>query len=605
MVVPTRPDQIEAELCALCGKPSGKISVRRTEGPVCSVCYTRHYCSVKCDTCGQPTRTYLGETPALCRRCAPPKQQCLRCKKPVGRRSKVVPGGRVCTYCRRYFEPPKPCDLCGVQTRHIRSLYKGQLHLSVCTRCANEKTRETCSVCRKYRVPERRTAEGKALCLHCASGVPFVCPLCKSEGVRHSAHLCRVCYLRDAIRRRQDELRVELMSGWGRELYDRFFAAWLDTHHLEGGWRSTLRRHLEFFKRLERVFNSKEHLTTAGLLLHFDAEALRRANVPFRWLVDAGVVPGVSREDAEVASETLAQTKILARANGWKLQLLERFHTGLLRRKESYRKRGWSRDHVKFKDRTITVALRAAFKFLDFLPSDVGSPQAIGQLTVDRFLARFPGQRSSLMAFLIHLNAHEKLFNALRSSNSPPRDVPYHLLLSWERAEELIERWLAPEQANPRKALLGVLLLLYARSAYQACSLRRADFSYLRDGGVQARFGAVPVRLDSRTAALVRATISALEAKRGRVLDDDDFIFPGRSPGRPLSPASVDYMLQSDSLKSSQLYSTGLAAWYEKGLEFPKVLSKTLGITVQTAIKYWKAFSPRIVEELQQRAGTR
>jgi hypothetical protein len=175
-----------------------------------------------------------------------------------------------------------------------------------------------------------------------------------------------------------------------RELYDGFFGDWLATHHLEGGWRSTLGRHLEFFQRIEQVFNSKEHMSHAGLLVHFDAETLRRANVPFRWLVDAGVVPGVSPEEAEVASETLAQTKILARAVGWKRQLLERFHAALLQRKSQYRKRGWSDDHVKFKDRTITTALRAAFKLMEFIPNEAGSPQAIEQLAVDQFLARFP-----------------------------------------------------------------------------------------------------------------------------------------------------------------------------------------------------------------------
>lgn len=514
-------------------------------------------------------------------------------------------GGRVCSYCRRYFDAPKTCDRCGGLTRHIRLMYANGARTKVCTVCINATTCETCSVCRKYRIPANRTTDGRPLCGHCATGLPFVCTVCRREGIRHSAGVCRVCYLMGVIRGRQEELRHELNSEWVRDLYDRFFSDWLKTHHLQGGWRSTMRRHLAFFQRLSREFSCAEHMRQEGLLPRFDTETLRRANVPFRWLVAAAGVPSLSPQEAETAAEQLAQANILARSVGWKLKLLERFHSTLLRRKVQYRKRGWTGESVKFKDRTVTVALRAAFKLLESVPGDVGSPQAITQSTVDQFLARSPGQRDAVGAFVTHLNTQEKLFKAIQLSKSVKQDVPYHLLLTWERSEELLKTWFSPEYPDSRKALIGVLLLLYARSAYQACHLRRADFSLMRRGGVIARFGAVPVRLDDRTAALVRAQIQTVESGRGKTLNDEEFIFPGRSPGRPLTPAAVDYMLKRDSLKSSQLYSTGLVAWYEQDLQFPKVLSKILGITVQTAMKYWKAFSPRIVQELQQRVATR
>ncbi|VTU41906.1 hypothetical protein H6P1_00781 (plasmid) [Variovorax sp. PBL-H6] len=300
-------------------------------------------------------------------------------------------------------------------------------------------------------------------------------------------------------------------------------------------------------------------------------------------------------------TENLAQDRLLARVREpWQLELLTRYRRSLAAYLRSWRARGWGGAHERFTARTVTLSLRAAFRLLDSMPSSVVSAQGIDRPMLERFVASYPGHRNALHSFIGFLNRKERMFQRLHLDRSVPSGVPFHDLLTPQRAGQLRQGWFRAEDGDLRNALLGVLMLLYARTGKQARNLCRGAFQTTADGSVQARFAEVSIDLDARTSVLLTRYLATLEARRGQPLKDNDLLFESAVPGRALSDAGLRYVLLGQGVTARQLYTTALASFFRAGLATPKVLVRTLGISNQTAVKYWAAFAPRIRDEVAQ-----
>lgn len=591
-----------SECCAICQRVIDKALVRIDSGPVCHACYQRDFVRVDCSTCGAATRSLRGTLPAYCRRCRPrAKEQCTRCQKPVGKHSFTTDHGKVCAYCRRFFEAPQPCPSCSRLTRHFELNLSLFGDLRVCTRCARA-TYESCALCRKHRKVIFRREDGRSLCQHCCGDVPYQCPSCRQPGQRHSASECTACYLRRATLREAGHL-AELVPGpWARLLFGSFAENWIGGTTLTGESRRRLRRYARFFVRLGNNFSAINTVTPEKLLELMGAEGLRRMHVPYSWLVDNAPLPLVSAQWTGHYAEVGAQSRLVARETvAWKAELLERFRSHLSRKKSAWIRRGWVADRERFFERTMTLALRAASRFLDSLGADVYATQGLDSRTLELFVARLPGHRNSLHAFVEYLNKKEILFQPLHIDRSGPRSFPFHDLLPPARAAELTKSWLRTSEGSPRNALLGLFMLLYARTSTQACSLRRGLFDVTADGLVIAKFGPVPVALEPPIANLLLRHLALVEAERGAPLSADDYLFPGQLPGRSFSPAGLQHVLKVQGVRANQLYTTAIVSFFRAGLRSPKVLVQSLGISDMTAVKYWEAFSPRIRDELKYR----
>ncbi len=596
--------------CAVCHGAIDRAPTTLPEGPVCARCYNREFTTVACSACGANTRSLRGALPALCRRCRPaPTYSCIRCDKPVKRHSFAVEGGLACTYCKRFFLPPQTCEKCLQPSRHTNMHVVDGQHVRLCKHCGFPGLR-TCSSCRKHRRPAAWTADWRPLCSHCADNTGFSCASCgeTAPAQRHAATECKACYARRMLQVVAAEKRTLLGDSWLLEHFDAYVAECLTTpvHNLQLS-KQRLARQAHVFVELASLWPRPVDLDPDQVLAQFGVEGLRRRAVAYAWLVSRGAAPEVPLEESSSATEEAAQRRLFERMpDDWKKALLVRYQAYLFKLQEAWRSRGWTGDDERLKDRSVTLLLRAGWRLLSKLPEDVVSPQGIARTHLDTFIALYPGHAHALHSFVGYLNRREKLFQKLAVRRSPKPRVPIQLLMARSRADELLDSWLAhSEDWQLWVALVGLLCLVYARNLQQACRMKRRDLSLGPNGVVYGNFGPVALRLQPRMAEMMRRQLEIAEARLGRPLEDDDYLFPGRLPGHPVSEASMGYHLKKTGVTARQLYTTSLSAFYRGGLRHPKVLVRTLGVTDNTAIRYWQEFSPRVVEELEQRAGRR
>ncbi len=588
------------EPCSLCGKLLARMPTRTTAGPVCNACYQREFRSVACTTCSKPTRSYHGLEPALCRGCRGSEGlRCVRCNKPTSRRSLDVPGGKACAYCQRFFEPARNCTLCGRESRHLSTHAGKGITTPACTSCIRA-DHETCSGCRKHRAVAQGSEKGRPLCRRCAQGTPFVCGVCHLQGSRHSARECRACYDRRAVLEEAQERAPLVPEGWARDAFVRFAEARAAAPFVHPRRRTWLIRQAQLFVELGQAFAAAAQATPERLLGHFGLEGLRRQREAYGWLVQQNILPAVRLEDASVDTESRAQARLLARVSSpWKLALLQRYQRHLLAYLARWRKRGWCGENERFTDRTVTLLIRAAWRFLDRLGPEHTSPQSIDRGAFETLVTEYPGHRNALHSFVSYLNRKEHLFQKLHIDHGSARhSLPYNDLLSAERAAELRRKWLACGPLETRNALLFLLMLTYVRTTKQVCAMRLRDFVAEAGGALTCRFGAVALEVEPRVAELVRRHVRAEEVRRGAPLQPDDYLFAGQLPGRSLTTSAMQYLLKNEGVTANQLYTTGLVAFFRSGLRHPKLLVQALGISDQTAVKYWEAFNPRIADEM-------
>lgn len=596
----------QADTCHLCGRPTPVPEVRRDGQVVCSTCYQREYVPIPCSQCGgQTRRAPQDDKPALCRRCRPRGAACIRCGKATSSHSMQTKEGPVCTYCRRYMEPEQPCANCGRPSRHLAANYKLGFTQPVCNRCQTA-GHKTCSQCRKYRAVHSNDGAGRPLCAHCANEtVAFRCPECGQPGRRHSSSQCHTCYYRSAALRRCDEMAQSLRHRWVRDAWKGFVAHLLAKAPPNGKLARVLERQARLFVVLDTLFPTPLSIRPEELVEALGRDGLRRVYLGYNYLTENGQLKGVSDDVLSRSGEEATRSRVMARVpSPWKRQLLERYQKHLELTEAAYRKKGWQGRHERFAPRTVTLSLRTAFKFLELLPVEVTALQGIDHFQLDRFVAQKPGHRNALYAFVRYLNSCESLFQRLNIESSLRNEgPPSRLFLPQKHSDALLQRWLSADGEELRNALIGLLMLVYARRAKQAVGLRRGDFTLGQDGTVTVRFGRLPVELDEAVASVCRRYLVQLERSRGTVLAVEDWAFPGRIHGRALTPDSVRYFLEQLGVTAEQLFSTAIVNFYRNGLTKPKVLVRILGISLPTALRYWQFFAPMVAEEVAYHAG--
>ena len=590
-------------VCGQCGRETRKAEAYLDGLPVCSACYKREFHPVICTTCGRPTRVQ-GEHPALCKRCRP-KDPCIRCGKPTAVHSFRVPEGPVCSRCKPNYVTPKVCPSCGKLSRRLGRSTRLCFDIPVCPSCQSADFK-TCSRCGHYRFPVDTTPEGKPLCRQCVDTPIFICPACGNAGRRHSASRCSACYYRDVIRENVRTHAEGLRTQWCREALLAYGDYLIEHESADGGLVWRCRGSLAFFSLLDRTFRTRIQLTAESLFNLTGRDGARKYELVHRFLVDACYVAMLPDDLRDALTNRDVQSRLMARVPvGWKQQLLHRYLAHLNRVMAIYRARGWSGKDERFKPRTVTLLLRAGWKFLESLPSEVMAAQGIDRTHLDLFVANKRGHRNALHSFIAYLNRFENLFQQLHIERNGWRDFPHHLLLPIARSDELLAAWLNPAEAELRLALSGLLMLVYARTATQVAQLRREHFTVAATGTVTCKFGPVPIELAPEIAAVLSRYVAQRETKLNRPMLMEDYLFPGRVPGRPLDTGTLMFHLRRVGVTAEQLYTTALANFYRNGLSKPKILVRTLGISDKTAIDYWQVFAPRVSQELAQRAGRR
>ncbi|MCR6480424.1 hypothetical protein NU688_30020 [Variovorax sp. ZS18.2.2] len=390
-----------------------------------------------------------------------------------------------------------------------------------------------------------------------------------------------------------------------RRLYEAFAQEWIDATIPNQHRPAALKKHASIFAHLSKLADKPQAIDGGPFFQAFTPLQVHRAYVPFSWLRKKGYLKFLTVDNLTEESERLSQSGLLERTpEGWKRELMTRYLAHLQTYQVAWQRRGWTGAHQRFLSHTITTALSAAHFFVLSSHDAAVSPQSLDQELLDRFLTQSPGRRNSLRRFVDFMNRKEKLFKALKILGEQP-PFAAHLLLPSVQASSLIGKWTTSSESEDRNSLLLLFMLVYARTATQACKLKRGNFSISTSGIVTANFGRVPIELDEETARILSRYLEQLEAKCGRLLLMEEYVFPGHIEGHHFSRTSLNYVMGLQGLAAPKLFATALAEAYRAGLKIPKVLVRSLGISDQSALTYSEAFAPRVSEELAQRAGRR
>lgn len=591
--------------CGSCGGQLRNARAYLNGRPFCDTCYCREFKSAACASCGASYRRHISDVvTTLCRKCRP-KEHCIRCQKVANNHSFRTHDGPVCSYCRRFFEEPKLCTNCGKPSRHLARRYSIGFDTPVCPTCW-AKGHEVCARCLRPRKVVARRANGQPLCKACEADEVYVCPVCNQTGTPHSKNKCRDCYFREHALRHAQKLSNELFQQWVKNNWNDFVNSWVPISRPTGANTTHLTRFFAFFKKIDGHIKHPDELNTERLIRLFGPDSVQTYAKGFNFLIETKRISPIATDFLNRYRGENEQTKLLARVSSpWKKELLVRYLAHLKLVSDVWRKRGWNGKHERHAPRTVTLLTRAAWKFLESLPEEVCAVHAISGESLDRFIVFQPGHKNALHSFINYLNRFENLFQKLNiRKNKSTKNRSKHILPE-SKSDALLQRWLHPSDRELRNALIGLFMLVYARSAKQVVHLYRGDFTIAMGGKVTVKFGKTAVALDTEIAKLLRRYLENLEISRGYQLNMDDFIFPGRVANRSLSESSVTYFLGRYDVTAENLFSTALANFYRNGLTRPKILTRTLGVSTETALAYFEIFAPRVTEEMAQNAVKR
>lgn len=420
--------------CDCCGKPMEKAHRKHLGARYCQRCYSREFKRLICSDCGMFKRLLRSEAQPRCQACiaALPCVRCRRIGQPVGAMTEFGPA---CASCRVYFLKPKPCELCSKASNRLSSVVTEEGTKQACPRCITKHHR-SCADCRRYR-PCKVSKDGKWRCRACIESGMVACGICMQPMPAGLGKRCEECYWRERLQRNAHQL-VELISR--PRVRDAFlsFSEWLFKADQDLQRRARrLKEYATFFVTLDRV--EDEPWTGHFLLMHFGTAALRRYELPVRWLeTHNGVQLSHDEKVREADLRRVREADLQLPSKSFSRALLKDFASELIRRYNA----------GELSPRSARLAIRPAIDLLNLEdPSGSRLPQ---QATVDQYLARVPGQRAALSTFLGYLKASRALHLRLPAKPSATSSAARKalerriatLILEPGQSGELSERWI-------------------------------------------------------------------------------------------------------------------------------------------------------------------
>lgn len=438
----------------------------------CQTCYSREFKRLMCGGCGMFRRLLASEPNARCLSCIS-AQPCVRCKRagrPVG---VITPSGPACNACRVYFVPEKGCEICGTPSRHISKLVTDEGDKKVCPACLR-KTHHTCTSCRRFRACDEG-ADGRLRCKRCTELGQVSCVTCERSMPAGYGSRCEACYWRSRCNDQAKQL-VELIT---RPRVRDAFLAFVPWVLKEDGraQRTTqrLRTHADFFVTLDKLGDVS--WTGALLLEHFGTTALRRYELPVRWLVlSQGIELKQEDKQREADRRRLREAPTKLPAGSLGRHVLGEFVDELMRRQLA--------DSLTM--RSARLAVRPAFLLLT--AEDPDAVRLPSQEALARCLGQVPGQRAAISTFLGFLKSKYGLELLL-----PPKSTPNSASVRKALEKQMATIVLAqdPSDAQLKRWLPLAMRYFHRMSQKQAKEIIAASTIQSADSGWELRRGEV------------------------------------------------------------------------------------------------------------------
>ncbi|PPD51031.1 MAG: hypothetical protein CTY13_00330 [Methylobacter sp.] len=433
------------------------------------------------------------------------------------------------------------------------------------------------------------------------------------EGKPHSKTECQTCYWKKRAEIRFKDSVALLTNEWVRLAFEQFFNDLIKRQNPHAVATNRIEKYFLFFAKLDVTFSDPGKISAKLLLDAFGAEGLRRHAVPYGFLIKAKLINEVTQDALQDANELRKQGQILNNSKGkWYSDLLHRFYVYQEKIQERYADRGWKGKRRRFVPRTVTANLNAATVLFNYLTEQRGvkSVQQISKDEIEPFYADKPGYKVAVSSLLRYLDRKEKLFGKVSRKKSEDKDMPAasslpeNLFLSRSKYQELLRKWLNPDDTTIKECLCCALMLLYAQSPTDVVKLRLDDITYRENGLYKILLGQTEITLDPRVSELLNRYLEKRKALATMEdVENNDFLFTGRTYGGHITESALTYYLKKHNVSAKQLFSTALYNAYMGGLRHPKVLVKAFGITDHTAIKYLNIIDPQLIQEINSKVA--
>jgi len=614
--------------CAGCGRAVELLHTRGPDARICGRCWRRNH-TAECVDCGR-TKPVYGRTvdgQARCASCdkrarAEPCRTCGRVK-PVDRR--YSDGSAACSGCARrdtsawedcagcgrrrpvnarteggealcvscYIPPTAVCAGCG-ETRPIASRRDGEPR---CPGCYRQPERE-CGGCGRIRRIALRGRNGRPdLCGSCHQAPVLVCGVCGVEDRCRTTTVDRspICFRCQLVRR-----LAELLTGpSGRipelliPLHDAILA--VDNPRTALDW---LRRS-PAVDVLTAMANGERALAHATL----DSAAGTRRGRAFavehlrQMLVTCGALPA---RDRHLARLEVALQELVESAHPEDQQPLRTYATWWLLHR--LRRRAEQGQPTQFAAHRVREQTAEAARFLGWL-REQNRPLALAtQGDLDTWLTIRPQARRRLPGFVRWAKARGLL--AELDASYPPAGDPVSFVGD-DRRWAIARRLLVDDTVDARDRVAALLLLLYAQPAARITRLTRANIQVDdHDVRLRLRLGEDHVLLPPPLSELIqRLPEQAPAGIAGNLAEGDRWLFPGRSPGHPMSPTTMSTRLRKLGIEPRAARNTALL---QLGAELPSlVLADLLGVHINTAERWNAAAGARWTNYVATRSSPR
>lgn len=544
--------------------------------PLCPTCRTRKVVKTRneqgqreCSRCTQ--RRAYGECPQclrmkkltatnadgqrVCQRCGPdgmPTFACENCGKivtTVGR----IGGRRVCLNC--YPRRLRRCVSCRQQKKIAANI----LHGPHCFACHNRVLRNTapCPGCSEKRILAFLDADSRPCCAGCA-GQParYACRRCGSEEHNYG-RLCGKCVLSDRC--------DHILTGPD--------GAFLPPMRALRDYLLAQPRPAQVIKWL-RMGPSTNVLRdiASGRVPVESVLDVPRPNKPLIYLRTLLLDAGALSRDTVATRQLMAWcTQTISEAPAEHHQMLRTYTRWVLLRRAS---RDSSGDIAIGAARHVKASLRGLIAFLIWAEGQQTPLPALTQAQIEEFITLHTARRW-LPQFLTWA-AERDITPDLDISTLPRREPTINT--SEEHLEHVIHT-LATDRSIALDARLAALLIaVYGLPATKTFALRRSQLREEGDG-LDLLIGDRPLALPEPIAVLAREQIDVLVKTA-----PDNWLFPGRHPGRPRDPQYLNRRLRPLGVTMSELQNT--ARFRLAGAVPAKVLADMLDFSVATFENY-------------------
>lgn len=581
-------------VCSKCSREMKGYMDRKSGDFICLSCRAA---KIKpCYLCGQEKKPYtkIGNGVYVCEDCSKhiEESKCSHC----GNKGKVIERkgeSLICYACD--VRPLAACDICHTVVKFYKTDENGAV---MCQKCYTPAPKK-CIICGRFKTPKQRTSKGH-ICEDCYQRPLRECSMCGEHKTGYKKtedgkYLCRNCYYSMLLEQDIEDVKGKFTSDWVEKLFLEYLEDKRRIQSSEIVWKA-VDRDKPLFDMLGRDFKDISEITADAFWKTYHHMTRKRTGQLYAFLVDRGYIefPDMGSEDYQRHYRIMSYIESLP--EGFK-SLIHRYFQRFLSIREKKLSVGWKdSDRGTGSYATIESVITILKDFVSFLlESGINSFTEINIYHVDDYIAKHYTYARVVKRFLLWLHQEQQITWKYRGKWKEPKystPRPIHD----EKYEYLIERLF--DDSYPRKeSLICLLALVYG---IRPKILRKIKVYDIKDSGDKLRLKLpyFEIELHDKIAEKIRNYIQ--ETFLPNPFDiDNPYLFYGYTYKEPMDEGSIYNIFHKHGIKSHQILSTVIHRLFNEKVRHPAVISKVTGIHKATAVRYYEAYNPSVLEEMQ------